>query len=152
TAAGFEMNKDVRSNSRVIVDDVALAEQLWERARPFLPGRLRGWNAVGLNERFRYYRYDPGEEFAPHFDGFFARNVHERSHLTFMIYLNEGFEGGETNFYFDSAWEPALSVRPEAGMALVFVHVKLHEGAAVIRGRKYVLRTDVMYRRAPVEP
>lgn len=30
-------------------------------------------------------------------------------------------------------------------MALVFVHRHLHEGAPVIAGRKYVLRTDVMY-------
>jgi len=30
-------------------------------------------------------------------------------------------------------------------MALVFIHRQLHEGAPVIQGRKYVLRTDVMY-------
>jgi hypothetical protein len=30
-------------------------------------------------------------------------------------------------------------------MALIFVHDQLHEGAAVVSGRKYVLRTDVMY-------
>jgi hypothetical protein len=30
-------------------------------------------------------------------------------------------------------------------MALVFVHRQLHEGALVLQGRKYVLRTDVMY-------
>jgi len=28
---------------------------------------------------------------------------------------------------------------------LGFVHLQLHEGAPVVRGRKYVLRTDVMY-------
>ena len=30
-------------------------------------------------------------------------------------------------------------------MALIFDHFLLHEGAAVTRGRKYVLRSDVMY-------
>jgi hypothetical protein len=30
-------------------------------------------------------------------------------------------------------------------MALCFVHELAHEGATVIRGRKYVLRSDVMY-------
>ena len=30
-------------------------------------------------------------------------------------------------------------------MALVFAHLQLHEGAPVLDGRKYVLRTDVMY-------
>ena len=30
-------------------------------------------------------------------------------------------------------------------MALCFVHYLLHEGAEVQSGRKYVMRTDVMY-------
>jgi prolyl 4-hydroxylase len=30
-------------------------------------------------------------------------------------------------------------------MALLFDHHLLHEGAAVMSGRKYVLRSDVMY-------
>ena len=33
-------------------------------------------------------------------------------------------------------------------MALIFEHELLHEGAAVTAGRKYVLRSDVMYGRA----
>ena len=37
-------------------------------------------------------------------------------------------------------------MRPEWGKALVFYHRQLHEGLPVVRGRKYVLRTDVMYR------
>jgi hypothetical protein len=41
-----------------------------------------------------------------------------------------------------------LRVRPATGLALVFMHRQLHEGAEVVRGRKYVLRTDVMYQRA----
>jgi hypothetical protein len=41
-------------------------------------------------------------------------------------------------------WE--LRVRPEPGKALVFYHYLSHEGAPVTAGRKYVLRTDVMYR------
>jgi hypothetical protein len=40
---------------------------------------------------------------------------------------------------------PRLEIKPERGMALVFVHRQLHEGAPVVQGRKYVLRTDVMY-------
>ena len=63
-----------------------------------------------------------------------------------MVYLNDDFEGGATNFYY-LAGVPYLSVRPVCGQALVFVHWKLHEGAPVERGRKYVLRTDVMCRR-----
>ena len=39
-----------------------------------------------------------------------------------------------------------LTVRQECGMAVVFVHAQLHEGAPVVSGRKYVW-TDVMYAR-----
>lgn len=144
TAAGFVMNKDVRDNSRLIQDDPQLAARLWQRAKPFLPSRIGDWRVIGFNERFRYYRYDPGQQFAPHGDGSFQRGNGEESRLTFMVYLNEDFKGGETKFYEDSG-APRVSVRPERGMALVFIHRQLHEGAPVIRGRKYVLRTDVMY-------
>jgi hypothetical protein len=144
TGAGFLMRKDVRDNDRVMIDDSALATALWERARPFLPAEWFGWLAVGLNERFRYYRYGPSQRFAAHTDGYFERDSGERSHFTLMVYLNEGFTGGTTNFYLS---REALRVKPETGMALAFAHKQLHEGAPVEQGRKYVLRTDVMYRR-----
>jgi prolyl 4-hydroxylase len=144
TAAGFVMNKNVRDNARLIVDDLDLADRLWERARPFVPPRLREWRALGLNERFRYYRYDPGQKFAPHYDGCFERDNGEQSQLTLMIYLNDDFTGGATRFYLADG-TLRVQVTPERGMALVFVHHQLHEGAPVVHGRKYVLRTDVMY-------
>ena len=88
--------------------------------------------------------HDSEQRFAPHFDGYFSRPSGERNQLTFMVYLNEDFTGGETKFYDDDRGL-RFAVRPERGTALIFVHLQLHEGAAVISGRKYVLRTDVMY-------
>ena len=35
----------------------------------------------------------------------------------------------------------------EAGMCIVFNHFRLHEGAALLSGVKYIMRTDVLYRR-----
>jgi predicted 2-oxoglutarate/Fe(II)-dependent dioxygenase YbiX len=144
TSAGFVMRKDVRNNTRVILDDHALAQSLYSRLGTLLPGQYGSWRIVGLNERFRFYRYDLGQFFAPHFDGAFNRNDDERSWLTFMIYLNDACTGGETIFL-DRV--PPLTVVPESGKALVFLHRQLHTGAEVIEGRKYVLRSDVMYRR-----
>ena len=137
--------KDVRNNMRVMVDTPELAAQLFERARPFLPERLEAMELVGLNERFRFYRYDPGQTFTPHYDGSFRRSVSEWSELTFMVYLNDDFEGGETNFFREDG-STTIRVKPVTGMALVFTHPILHEGAVVLSGRKYVIRTDVMYR------
>jgi hypothetical protein len=140
TASGFAMRPDIRNNARVIVDDVERADLLWQRIRDAVPAFLKGRQAIGLNERFRFYRYDPGERFAPHRDGAYRRPNGEESLLTFMVYLNEGFVGGETNF-------DTVSVTPRLGMALLFEHPLRHEGAAVTSGRKYVLRSDVMYSR-----
>jgi hypothetical protein len=151
TFAGPVVNKRMRSNDRVMVDDPATAAALWERLRPFVPARRGSWVACGLNERFRYYRYDPGQEFDWHFDGHFERTPDEHSALTVLLYLTGGFAGGATEFNFLAFGrlqddDPVVAVVPEAGMALVFAHRILHRGAPVVAGRKYVLRTDVMYR------
>lgn len=146
TSVGFVMRKDVRDNLRVMHDDVELAAQWYERLESFMPANRLGWHVCGLNERFRYYRYDVGQRFAPHFDGCFRRSKVEES--LFMIYLNDDFDGGETKFYLQNGRLRA-SVKPERGMALVFWHLQLHEGAPVEKGRKYVVRSDVMYRLPP---
>jgi prolyl 4-hydroxylase len=141
TSRGFEMRPDIRNNERVMFDDVVLAKDLYDRIAARVPTPLCHMVPVGANERFRCYRYTPGQRFAPHYDGAFARNERERSLLTYIVYLNEGFEGGETGFLdFD------VTAVPKTGSALLFQHFMLHEGVSVRAGTKYVLRSDVMYR------
>lgn len=142
TQEGAVVDQDVRNNDRVILDDAALAITLYERARTLLPPTLDSRALCGLNERLRYYRYGTEQQFAWHLDGPVRTGEDDRSYLTFMIYLNDDFEGGSTDF----GWE---SVKPVRGMALIFPHHLRHRGAAVRRGIKYVLRTDVMYRLPP---
>ncbi|MBD2683410.1 MULTISPECIES: 2OG-Fe(II) oxygenase [Nostoc] len=149
TIRGFQMRPDIRNNERVIVDTPQRAFDLWQRVSDYIPKTIGRWQAVGLNERFRFYRYDPGQRFAIHHDGSYRRPNGEESLLTFMIYLNEGFEGGETRFHLSPRYYeqlPNITVVPVTGMALCFVHELVHEGVAVVQGRKYVLRSDVMYR------
>lgn len=134
------MFKDARNNDRIIFDDTALAARLFDRAKPFLPSERYEWSLCGFNERLRFYRYEKGQYFKMHKDGTYARSETEESMLTFMIYLNQGFEGGETKFQWDT-------VKPETGMALVFPHRMFHKGDEVKSGVKYVLRTDVMYKK-----
>jgi prolyl 4-hydroxylase len=136
---GSRRAEDIRNNDRVIFDDPALAASLFERASALLPAYIGNWKLSGFNERFRYYRYGPGEYFKWHRDGSFAKSPDEVSCLTFMIYLNGDFEGGATEFKTEF-------VTPMEGTALVFPHKLPHQGVDVINGTKYVLRTDVMYR------
>lgn len=142
TAAGFVVRPDVRNNDRVMFDDPALGALLFRRLRGAFPETWPGgWRAVGMNERFRCYRYHPGQRFAPHFDGAFVRHARERSEVTVLVYLNGGCRGGET-----ALCDYDLAIVPARGRALCFRHAILHEGREVESGVKYVLRTDVMYR------
>jgi len=83
------------------------------------------------------------------------------------MYLNDDVEGGATKFYLPSSPENAsrldadgnellpidiLSVRPKKGSVICFYHGNhklspVHEGEFVETGSKYVIRTDVLYRR-----
>lgn len=141
TAQGFVMMPEIRNNERVMFDDPALAALLFARVERSLPSPLFGRRPVGANERFRGYRYHPGQRFAPHYDGAFRRDEHEASELTLLVYLNEGCRGGETAFLGHGA-----VVTPRRGHALLFQHQLLHEGREVEEGCKYVLRSDIMYR------
>lgn len=138
TLWGEELHDDIRNNTRVILDDAARAAHLWERVPPWVLRFRNGRQPIGLNERFRFYRYDPGQQFATHVDGPYRRDNGEMSLLTFMVYLNDDFAGGATTF-------DDVTVKPETGMALLFDHSLLHSGSSVEEGRKYVLRSDVMY-------
>lgn len=136
--------KDVRNNTRCIWDSFEEADRIWQRIRQHIPETWAKKKVMGLNERLRFLRYDPGEYFAPHMDGTYQRENGERSYITVQLYLNEGFKGGSTTFM-DFAEEGRIEVVPETGMVLVFQHDIMHEGSVLIKGRKYNMRTDVMY-------
>lgn len=144
---------------------------IWARVGGFLPSSLivddqkcTLVTEMPLNEKFRYYCYDAGYVREKHFDGAFIRKspqegVRIQSHFTLLIYLNNGFDGGETTFYpggFNSLppKEPThkeVKVNPKMGSGLVFRHTgpnsPLHEGSVhnTTDIRKCLLRSDVMY-------
>ncbi|MEQ1867501.1 MAG: 2OG-Fe(II) oxygenase, partial [Micropepsaceae bacterium] len=128
---GPKQDPAVRNNDRVIVDDHRLAADLWLKLQENIPSFMHGQQALGLNERFRFYRYDQTQRFRGHVDAPYRRDNGEMSLLTFMIYLNANYAGGETTF-------PNVSVTPQLGAALIFRHEIFHEGKPVISGRKYV--------------
>lgn len=142
TRQGEVMDKDFRNNDRVVFDDPELTKVLWDKIKDEVPADFNGWKPCGLNERLRYYRYKDGQQFKAHMDGAFKRNENEVSMITMLIYLNEEFEGGETTFIIEFE-----NIKPKTGMVLLFEHKMLHSGRPVPVGTKYVLRTDVMYKK-----
>ncbi|MBS1685743.1 MAG: 2OG-Fe(II) oxygenase [Bacteroidetes bacterium] len=137
TTMGVRLEPRYRNNTRVFHTSFELAERLWERLKDHFPISYGDVTPFGLNELFRFYRYETGEYFKPHRDNFYARNDKEASYFTFLLYLNDDYTGGETVF-------DDLVITPQTGMVLVFMHELMHEGRSVESGVKYVLRSDVM--------
>ena len=72
---GPVMNPAVRNNERVMLDDVRRGQDLWRRVAPFVRQHapFPGLAPIGVNERLRFYRYDSGQAFKWHRDGYFER-------------------------------------------------------------------------------
>ena len=92
-------------------------------------------------EPLNILRYAPGQQYKPHHDGTGSDNVSVRN-LTALIWLNDEFEGGETDF-------PKIDVRVrgEVGDMLVFRNVRddgsfdermIHAGLPVTSGVKWM--------------
>ena len=112
--------------------------------------RLLGLNPA-YSEGVQGQHYAPAQQFKPHTDFFEPHTPEYAEHCagkgnrtwTFMVYLNDVPEGGETHF-------PRLGrrVRPRKGMALAWNNLNadgspnrdtLHAGLPVIRGEKVVI-------------
>ncbi len=150
--------------------DQAFHDMLWSRVAPHIPAHVTGRRARGINRRFRVYRYVPGAEYRVHFDGAWPPSgIHaqtgkylydasppdakQSSLFTFLVYLNDDFEGGETTFFTPSIRDGVMNahpVRPMMGSVALFPHGEskgalLHEGTGVRKGAKYIIRTDVEF-------
>ena len=167
----------IRKCTRVVAMGPDLAALMFERARPFLrtldvsptakqeqgiPSDVHAglYEPTGLNTCFRIVRYEPGGHFLPHFDGGYDPSANYRSIKTFMIYLNDGFQGGPTNFYTDEQAHYATadptnmttSFVPKRGSCVAFNHHITHDGGMLLDGEKWLLRSEVMYARRERPP
>jgi prolyl 4-hydroxylase len=136
-----EVDLAVRNNTRVMWDDAVEADGLVAHVAAHVPKRLMDMQLVGGNPRIRVYRYGPGEKHGTHWDTVVHLDGGIQSLVTLVFYLNDDFEGGETDF-------PELNQRivPKKGRALMFPHRILHTASEVVKGAKFVLRTDILYR------
>eukprot|EP00455_Lapot_gusevi_P049768 TRINITY_DN7118_c0_g2_i1.p1 TRINITY_DN7118_c0_g2~~TRINITY_DN7118_c0_g2_i1.p1 ORF type:complete len:226 (+),score=51.68 TRINITY_DN7118_c0_g2_i1:96-773(+) len=162
---GFESleglyNPRYRSNTRILIKDEEFAQLIWQRVSHFLPPviatKLETWDLVGINEAFRFCRYEPGQLFRPHCDEPYQPSENLRSFLTFMVYLNEvgPDAGGATVFlsHEEAIAQPTHLIHPSTGMALIFHQDRFHEGQQLLSGRKYMIRSEFMYQKRLPKP
>ena len=119
--------------------------------------------AVNQLEPTNILHYNIGEEYRPHYDIVRPKEVidfeadlraHGQRLVTVLVYLNEGYEGGETEF-------PLLQQRfkGKPGDALIFWNLSeaqelerysLHAGLPVVAGEKWLLSQWVRQRALPL--
>jgi predicted 2-oxoglutarate/Fe(II)-dependent dioxygenase YbiX len=134
---------------RSIIIDEVLSIDLFSRIKPHLPETYNGYTLEYLNSHFRFSKYDKNGKFPIHVDG---KNYDEKKNkegynyeslMTLNIFLNDDFEGGQTDFFFKD-FKLRYSVEPKAGRGALFYHKQLHRGNKVLQPYKYLIRTDVM--------
>lgn len=135
---------------RVILDDHELASKLYKRLFKFIPKTIDEKRVVGLNSTFRFSKYIRGGDFKMHKDGVNQDSKGNRSALTLNIFLNDEFEGGETEFFYSPVTgipdekDLRYSVKPKPGRGALFYAQQYHRGNLITKGVKWLIRTDVM--------
>ena len=90
-------------------------------------------------EEMRVKKYDVGDSFDTHVD--VSDYASARRWLAFLVYLNDNFTGGETEFV------DGKMIHPKTGSVLVFPSLWTfpHAGLPVKSGTKYILTTYFHY-------
>ncbi len=174
--AAVSLPREVRHNDNVVwVTDAQTDAILWQRVAAQAASDLsifEGRRPLGLNARFRFYRYSTGDYFKYHsdgawpgsrvFDGELVTNAYpdRYSLMTFLVFLNDDFEGGATRFLVnrdnplqaprEMAEVREIDVRTPAGGVLCFPHGmhplhRVHSSEPITRGTKYIIRTDMLF-------
>jgi len=174
--AAVSLPRDVRHNDSLTwVVDEQTDSIIWDRVKDLMAdeqGIFDNNAAVGINARFRFYRYSKGDYFKPHSDGSWpgSRVVNKQliadaygdrfSQMTFLILLTEDFDGGATRFLVNAndSSQPArrgnqvkeVDIRTPAGSVLCFPHGMhplhcIHSSEPIYNGVKYIIRTDVLF-------
>jgi hypothetical protein len=180
--AAVSLGRNVRHNMNLnwIVDSYT-EKVLWSRIANFFEldkygnrAKFLHKNALGLNQRFRFYRYKVADFFGIHTDGAWpgsqiingsavADAFGDRHSLyTCLVFLSDDFVDGATQFLVDinDQTKPARTpnnattkaVRTPVGGMLLFPHGThplhcLHSSQKIAEGVKYIIRTDVLFNR-----
>lgn len=174
--AAVSLGRNIRHNMNLnwIVDDTT-ERLIWSRISPTLEDNTESFlneKPLGLNQRFRFYRYEQGDYFSFHTDGAWpGSKIIDRqpiadafgdrfSLFTCLIFLSDGFTGGETQFLVDkdNPEQPArkpndaivVGIRTPVGGMLCFPHGThplhcLHGSDVITDGIKYIIRSDVLF-------
>jgi len=150
-AIGFKPDAVDNIDNIVWLADESFWNPIFSRCLPMMPAQIGGHKLMGINARFRLFRYYPGAVYRPHIDGAWpgsgldadgrytddAYDGARYSKLTFLVYLNDVSPtpghgdvpncGGATTFFLPSRERgfghiEARCVVPREGHVLCFPH------------------------------
>jgi len=142
----------MRTSLRRKFIDPEVAKIVWEAVKDMVPKKLEdGRELKGIRSKMNFYKYSEGEFFNTHVDGGYRyRDTGESSEYTFIVYLNDDFEGGSTRFcdidYWETAPKGVRQVNAKQGNVLIFRQPNMkHCGTSIKSGTKYIIQGMVMY-------
>ncbi|OCL11729.1 hypothetical protein AOQ84DRAFT_361265 [Glonium stellatum] len=172
----FSMEASIGS-LRTSVYDTSFAADMWQRLQPILPPvevfnethpltdtqGSRVWYPIGVSPLFRFMQYDGDKGLVPHYDAPYVESEYTSTLYSLVIYLNTNGSGG-TRFYSDRQRHLPFDQRnfadqqlcaervlkeflPTTGQAIIFPHRLLHDSAPLLDGYKFIIRTDIIFRR-----
>lgn len=158
-----------RQCNRICVIDSNFARLLWSRMSHVIQKikcKNEQWKPLRINDCMRISEYpSPSIGFTPHYDNQYNESDTIKSFFSIVIYLNNGFDGGDTLFYEcdESKLNGGITIREEidinggidaykltrikpiSGNGILFDHSFLHASDKIIKGTKYIIRTDLIF-------
>lgn len=104
------------------------------------------WELKGSSKYIYYAKLLPGQKFPIHTDTGSEFGAGGESKFTVLIYLNDDYTGGCTQFY-TYLFEKTVSIQPKKGRTLIFDIDTFHAGEEVISGVKCWFGTEIVYRK-----
>mmetsp|Transcript_85861 Transcript_85861/g.166497 ORF Transcript_85861/g.166497 Transcript_85861/m.166497 type:complete len:292 (-) Transcript_85861:1029-1904(-) len=148
-----------RVSATRMVEDASFAALMEERLAGQVPAALADGRAFrGIRNTFLVSKYEPGQYFAPHFDGRHGRWLEDKgmgaasSEFTVVLYLSDDFTGGETHYLTGQGSEVATNVaaKPPCGCAVIHRQgTVMHGGGEVLAGTKHIMQFLLYYDAAP---
>lgn len=124
--------------------DLGLATRFYDRLVAFDSEKAARY--LRPNNLIMAGMYEPGDSFGIHTDTglYYDGGRREKSRWTLLIYLNDGFAGGETVFYDTQTWAETHRIIPRAGMALLFDIDLWHSGMPLQCGQKHWIGCEII--------
>lgn len=138
-ATGEGMRDPHRDSDNMVIAPMTedLVVQSVNRTIAAATGTSQTWG-----EPLHILRYRPGQQYRPHHDAHAFAPVEKRRIATALLYLNDAYEGGETNFP-----ELGITIRGQVGDLLVFHNLDadnmpdprmIHAGLPITSGEKWL--------------